>query len=210
LNASALRIHALRISFCNARVAGLCTILPLIVENLRYSGLPLPAYLLLLHLPMLELFSWLLPHAIPASPLAAPARSVERPKPSANAWRRLRTAPSSRSRPVRHLFAIQRLPSGTARYPYNYCYYCVRCRWEFLVDGFGGVVPVDHDRQPLPDAEAAYRRETFARGPCSAHWASSAVIDGGRKVSDQQASSSDRRASLTLVCPRSSAVRAVQ
>jgi hypothetical protein len=159
---------------------------------------------------MLELLSWLLPRAIRVSPLAAPAGSVEQLKPSANAWRRLRTAPSSRSTPVRHLLAIQRLPSGTARYPYNYCYYCVRCRWEFLVDGFGGVVPVDHYRQPLPDAEAAYRRETFACGPCGAHWASSAVIDGGRKVSDQQASSSDRRESLTLVCPRSSAVRAVQ
>jgi len=178
---------------------------------LANSGLPLWAHLMLLQVPMLELFSWLLPRAIRSSLLAAPDRSITRSKPSANAWRRLLTTRGSCSiAPVRHLFAIQRMPSGTARYPYNYCYYCVRCRWAFLVDGHGGVVPVDHDRQPLADAEAAYRRETFARGPCGAHWASSAVIDGGRKGSDQESSSSDRRASLTLVSPRSSSVRAVQ
>ena len=163
---------------------------------------------MLLRVPMLGLFSWLLPRAIRVGPPAAPARSVARSRPSASAWRRLLTMRGSRSRPpVRHLFAIQRMPSGAARYPYNYCYYCVRCRWAFLVDGLGGVVPVDGDRQPLADDESAYRRETFARGPCGAHWASSAVIDGGRKVSNQESSSSIRRASLTLVSPRSSVVQ---
>ena len=72
------------------------------------------------------------------------------------------------------------------------------------------MVPVDDQRQPLLDAEAAYRRDTFARGPCGAHWASTAVIDGGRKLTDQEPPSSSRRASLTLVNPRGSVVRAVQ
>jgi hypothetical protein len=171
------------------------------------SGLLLRAYLLLLTVPMLDLFSWLLPRTIRTGALAAPARSVERWKPSENAWRRLLTERGSRPKQVRHSFAIQRLPSGLARYPYNYCYYCVRCRWAFLVDGLGGVVPVDGDLHPLVETEAAYRRGTFARGPCGAHWASSAVIDGGRKESAQESSSSNRRASLTLVSTRINAAQ---
>jgi hypothetical protein len=172
------------------------------------SNRRLRAHLMLFPAPMRELFSWLLPRAIGITPDAEPVRSVLRSRPSISAWRRLLAARNSRGEPpVRHLFAIQRMPTGTTRYPYNYCYYCVRCRWMFLVDGIGGVVPVDDQRQPLPDAEAAYRHETFARGPCGANWASSAVIDGGRKAADQEAPGSNRRASLTLVSPRRSAVQ---
>jgi hypothetical protein len=159
---------------------------------------------------MLELFSRLLPRAIRVGSTDVPARSVANLTPSESGWRRLQTLRSSPGKPVRHLFAIQRLPSGVARYPYNYCYYCVRCRWAFLVDGLGGVVPVDAELHPLVETTAAYRRETFAHGPCGAHWASAAVIDGGRKLSDQESPVSNRRASLTLVSPRSSVVRAVQ
>jgi hypothetical protein len=159
---------------------------------------------------MLELFSKLLPRAMRLGAVAAPTRSVVKLKPSESGWRRLRTERSSADKNVRHLFAIQRLPSGVVRYPYNYCYYCVRCRWAFLVDGLGGVVPVDAELHPLVETTAAYRRETFARGPCGAHWASTAVIDGGRRLSDQESPVSNRRALLTLIRPRSSAVRAVQ
>ena len=156
---------------------------------------------------MRGLLTWLLPRAIRVSPPVGPPRSVMRSNPSASAWRRLLTARNSRGGPpVRHLFAIQRMPSDTGSYPYDYCYYCVRCRWAFLVDGIGGVVPVGDHRQPLPDAEVAYRRETFARGPCGAHWASSAVVDGGRQVTAQEPSGSNRRTSLTLVSPRRSVV----
>src|SRR5258708_17849407 len=146
---------------------------------------------------MLDLFSWLLPRTIRTGALAAPARSVERWKPSENAWRRLLTERGSRPKQVRHSFAIQRLPSGLARYPYNYCYFCVRCRWAFLVDGLGGVVPVDGDLHPLVETEAAYRRETFARGPCGAHWASSAVIAGRREDRAPRSLSAKRRASFS-------------
>ena len=166
---------------------------------------------MLLRVLMLKLFSRLLPHPLRFSSPVTSAPGVDKPRPSVNAWRRLLTARNSRSElPVRHLFAIQRMPRGTVLHPYDYCYYCVRCRWAFLVDGRGGVVPVDDQRQPLLDAEAAYRRDTFARGPCGAHWASTAVIDGGRKLTDQEPPGSSRRASLTLVNPRGSVVRAVQ
>jgi len=87
------------------------------------SGLLLRAYLLLLTVPNAGSVSWLLPRTIRTGALAAPARSVERWKPSENAWRRLLTERGSRPKQVRHSFAIQRLPSGLARYPYNYCYY---------------------------------------------------------------------------------------
>jgi hypothetical protein len=173
-------------------------------------GLSLRAHLMLLRCLMLELFSKLLPRVMRLGAVAAPTPGVASLKPSESGWRRLQTGRSSLGKTVRHLFAIQRLPSGVARYPYNYCYYCVRCRWAFLVDGLGGVVPVDGDLHPLVETTAAYRRETFAHGPCGAHWASTAVIDGGRKRSDQESPVSNRRASLTLIRPRSSAVRAVR
>ena len=156
---------------------------------------------------MRELLSWLLPRAIRVNSVAEPARSIANPRPTESGWRRLRTARILAARPVRHLFAIQRLPSGLARYPYNYCYYCVRCRWSFLVDGLGGVEPVDANLHPLVETEAAYRRETFARGPCGATWASSAVVDGGRKSAEQGSPGSNRRASLTLVSARRSVVQ---
>jgi hypothetical protein len=117
------------------------------------------------------------------------------------------TARSTRSKRVKHLFAIERLRTGTARHPYNYRYFCVRCRWAFWFDGRGGVVAVDGDNRPLEGVVGAYRVGSFAHGPCGAHWASSAVIDGGLKERDRQTAAPTRRAPLTLVSPRRSAVQ---
>jgi len=89
--------------------------------------------------------------------------------------------------------------TGTTIHPYNYCYYCVRCRWAFQVDGRGGVIAVDNQNRPLEGEVAAYRVKTFPKGPCDAHWASSAVIDGGRKAVVEESSNANRRAPLTLV-----------
>ncbi len=156
---------------------------------------------------MLELVARLWTRTTIVNDLVAPDRSAERSHPSTNAWQRLFAARNSRPRYVRHLFAIQRFRSGTARRPYNYCYYCVRCRWAFLVDGRGGVVAVDDDKRPLDGVVGAYRVESFRRGPCGAHWASSAVIDGGLKARDKESSASGHKAPLTLVSTRKSGVQ---
>jgi hypothetical protein len=164
--------------------------------------------------PMLELVARLWARSASVNNFVEPDRNAERSHPpaksshlSASAWQRLFTARNSTNRHVRHLFAIQRFRSGTVRNPYNYCYYCVRCRWAFLVDGRGGVVAVDKDKRPLDGVVGAYRVETFKHGPCGAHWASSAVIDGGRAACNAEVESTARKAALTLVSSRKSAAQ---
>jgi len=162
--------------------------------------------------PMLELVARLWARTVSVNNFVAPDRNAERSHASAKtshrsakAWQRLFSARNTRIRHVRHLFAIQRFRNGTVRNPYNYCYYCVRCRWAFLVDGRGGVVAVDKDNRPLEGVVGAYRVETFKHGPCGAHWGSSAVINGGRAMSDEEPANAIRKVPLTLVGSRKSA-----
>lgn len=162
--------------------------------------------------PMLELVARLWGRSASVNNLVSPQRTAtvsgdKRSHPTTTAWQRLFNARRSRPRHVRHLFAIQRFRSGTARNPYNYCYYCVRCRWAFLVDGRGGVVAVDKDNRALDGVVGAYRVETFKLGPCGAHWASSAIINGGRAVSEDEPANTIRKAPLTLVSSRKSAAQ---
>jgi hypothetical protein len=162
---------------------------------------------MLLPVTMLELVSWIMPRALGLNRLNAPAPTVERARPSVGTWRGLFTSRTSPDKRAKHLFAIQRLPRGAASHPYNYCYYCVRCRWNFLVDGRGGVVAVGEDNQPLDNAVAELREKSFACGPCGAHWASIAVVEGGRKERVQEPPSDARTAPLTLVRPRREAAQ---
>ena len=150
---------------------------------------------------MLELVArlWARPNGLNSS---STPDHAEQTRPSVSAWGRLLATQLPRKRRAQHLFAIQRMRTGTTLHPYNYCYYCVRCRWTFQVDGRGGVVAVDDKNRPLEGEIAAYRVKTFPKGPCDAHWASSAVIDGGRKEVVEESSKANRKAALTLVSMR--------
>jgi hypothetical protein len=52
---------------------------------------------------------------------------------------------------MRHNFAIWALEkSGTSR-RHLHVYYCVRCKWSFLVNDFSGsVTPLDQNGNPIP------------------------------------------------------------
>ena len=69
--------------------------------------------------------------------------------------------------PLRHLFAITHLSDHRPRHGYHYRYYCIRCRWLFMVNRHGAVVALDAHSRPLAIAEGALRVRTFAHGPCT-------------------------------------------
>lgn len=72
---------------------------------------------------------------------------------------------------ARHSYAIKVLGKLPGLFqPQRYAYYCVRCKWSFLVnDGRRGVVTaLDESGQPLERIEAAQRVGTFTDGPCPA------------------------------------------
>ncbi len=68
---------------------------------------------------------------------------------------------------MRHNFAIWALEkSGTSR-RHLHIFYCVRCKWVFLVnDHSGSVTPLDQNGNPIREAEAAEMIATFGVGPC--------------------------------------------
>jgi len=70
---------------------------------------------------------------------------------------------------MRHNFTIWALEkSGTSR-RHLHLYYCVRCKWAFLVDDYSAsVTPLDQDGNPLRAPEAGRRLATFGVGPCAA------------------------------------------
>src|SRR6516165_10006336 len=70
-----------------------------------------------------------------------------------------------RDRSVRHEFVIgpqfnSPLFTGKAR-----LYYCVRCKWNFLVSR-DGVAVLDERGNPLTGSESSDRFNTFEDGPC--------------------------------------------
>jgi hypothetical protein len=70
---------------------------------------------------------------------------------------------------MRHMFAIKdRGLSGWFK-PHSYRYFCVLCRWTFLVENRrGDVAALDEPGQALTGAENAAHVATFALGPCLA------------------------------------------
>jgi hypothetical protein len=71
----------------------------------------------------------------------------------------------------RHSYAIKVLGKLPGLFqPQRYAYYCVRCKWSFVVnDGKRGVVTaLDVGGKQLERVEAAERVATFTDGPCPA------------------------------------------
>ena len=70
---------------------------------------------------------------------------------------------------MRHSFAIKDLGQSGWFKPHRYRYFCVLCRWTFLVDNRrGDAFALDESGQALSGAENAARAATFALGPCPA------------------------------------------
>ncbi len=70
-----------------------------------------------------------------------------------------------------HSFAIQVLGKRPGfLQPQRYLYYCVRCKWAFLVNeaGRGVVTAVDQQGDPPEPEESRRRLLTFEQGPCPA------------------------------------------
>ena len=69
---------------------------------------------------------------------------------------------------VQHNFAIERLGRQSGWFkPDRYRYYCIRCHWQFLVEG-RKVCALSDSCHPLPEPESSARIASFALGPCAA------------------------------------------
>ncbi len=72
-------------------------------------------------------------------------------------------------KPARHEFVIEHLGQAGWLKPHRYRYFCIRCRWLFLVENRrGDALAVDELNRPLAQSENAARVATFALGPCPA------------------------------------------
>ena len=70
---------------------------------------------------------------------------------------------------MRHMFAIKDLGQRGWFKPHSYRYFCVLCRWTFLVENRrGNATALDESGRALNGAESAARVATFAFGPCPA------------------------------------------
>jgi hypothetical protein len=70
-----------------------------------------------------------------------------------------------------HSFAVKILDKLPGYFqPRRYHFFCVRCRWSFLVNnGRRGVITaIDEDGNPIDAPEAERRIATLAQGPCPA------------------------------------------
>jgi hypothetical protein len=70
---------------------------------------------------------------------------------------------------MRHTFAIKDLGQSGWFKPHRYRYFCLLCRWTFLVENRrGDATALDESGQALSGGENAARVATFALGPCPA------------------------------------------
>lgn len=71
---------------------------------------------------------------------------------------------------MRHEFAIKDLGAGPGWFQaHRYVYFCLCCRWTFLVvNRRGDAIALDEAGQPLPVEENLRRQASFALGPCEA------------------------------------------
>ena len=84
------------------------------------------------------------------------------------------------SNAMRHNFAIE-LKGRAGRFkPQRYHYFCIRCRWLFLVEG-AAISALADSRKPLTEREGLRRIATFAAGPCPAAPLDDALLE--RRVS---------------------------
>jgi hypothetical protein len=84
-----------------------------------------------------------------------------------NSWQNRSSAFSQRPRTTQHEFAIGPLckHGGSAREAR--VYYCIRCKWSFLVCG-RKVAVLAEDSSPISGDESLHRFATFEEGPCPA------------------------------------------
>jgi hypothetical protein len=70
---------------------------------------------------------------------------------------------------ARHEFGIQDLGQTGWLRPHRYRYFCIRCRWLFLIENRrGDATAVDESGRSLPEPAQSTRVATFASGPCPA------------------------------------------
>jgi len=70
---------------------------------------------------------------------------------------------------LKHNFVIKFLKKPGLFQPQPYLYFCVRCRFRYLVNQTRGtVVAVDSEGKPLSEPENSARIATFSQGPCPA------------------------------------------
>jgi hypothetical protein len=96
-----------------------------------------------------------------------------------NLWRKRATSPPAAR--LKHNFMV-----GPERHSELFgrparLYYCIRCKWSFLVCG-RTVVVLDEHEMPIVGEQGVRRFNTFAEGPCPVLEASTAVaikVDAG-------------------------------
>jgi hypothetical protein len=72
-------------------------------------------------------------------------------------------------KPALHDFAIEDLGQAGWLAPRRYRYFCMKCRWLFLIENrLGDATAVDGSGRPLREPEQSTRVATFALGPCPA------------------------------------------
>jgi hypothetical protein len=86
-----------------------------------------------------------------------------------------------RSRVTRHDFAIGPVCEGGVHQRNSKLYYCIHCKWSFLVTGTK-ISALGENGAWLDTDESQRRLATFERGPCHVMEAfvSAATLDGGR------------------------------
>jgi len=82
-----------------------------------------------------------------------------------NLWRKRPSVQNGRTTPLKHNFVI-----GPRRHSDLFgraarLYYCVRCKWSFLVCG-SKVAVLDEDGSPIVGEESLRRFDTLGEGPC--------------------------------------------
>ena len=82
-------------------------------------------------------------------------------------WESHDTRPQRRSPSLRHEFVIGPLCDTALFRSKARLYYCIRCRWHFLVSE-KKVVVLDDDGHPMAGTDSSARFDTFAEGPCPA------------------------------------------
>ena len=97
-------------------------------------------------------------------------------------WRiRLTRLVEALPRPTRHDFAIAPVRQRGVGQEKSKLYYCIHCKWSFLVRGTK-VAALSEDGTSLDRDESLRRLATFERGPCPVMEAfvSAACLDSGR------------------------------
>lgn len=84
-------------------------------------------------------------------------------------FRRGRSTGALVHKSARHEFVIEDLGQAGWLKPHRYRYFCIRCRWLFLIENrLGDATAVDGSGRPLREPEQSTRVVTFAMGPCAA------------------------------------------